>query len=462
MNFKSGEDLIKLRNHIGISQSGLAELSNIKQAKISSYELGKNLLNKNEFEKILFVLNNNELLNKVKDRKKRYQFSEKKNGIKNSERRRKYKVSDRNREFLSELNNLWESHLNDEKNINTLSLFSGCGGFSLGSSAAGYNILGNIEISNDAQRIYSLNFKSEFLSSDISKVSEHKLKELRKSLPKIQVIIGGPPCQGFSLTGKRDKEDKRNYLFKDYLRFVAMFSPKIAVMENVDKLLSMKNKEGELVIFKIEEEFKKIGYKIQYKKFNTSDFGVPQNRFRVFFVAVRDDINKEPSFPSKMYEEPNNQLNLRNVKEKYNFADAVSDLPFLESGENSNFHLHKTVDHPQHVIDWLWNVPEGKSAHDNESEDMRPPSGYNTTYKRQYWMKPASTVQTTFGMISGSNNVHPIATRSLTIREAARIQSFPDEFIFKGTKSGIRRSIGNAVPPLFAKYLMSFLRDEFF
>ena len=163
-----------------------------------------------------------------------------------------------------------------------------------------------------------------------------------------------------------------------------------------------------------------------------------------------------------MYEEPNNQLNLRNVKEKYNFADAVSDLPFLESGENSNFHLHKTVDHPQHVIDWLWNVPEGKSAHDNESEDMRPPSGYNTTYKRQYWMKPASTVQTTFGMISGSNNVHPIATRSLTIREAARIQTFPDEFIFKGTKSGIRRSIGNAVPPLFAMYLMSYLRDEFF
>ena len=153
MNFKSGEDLIKIRNHIGISQSGLAELSNIKQAKISSYELGKNLLNKNEFERILFVLNNNELLNKVKDRKKRYQFSEKRDGIRNTERRRKYKVSDRNREFLSELNNLWESHLNDEKNINTLSLFSGCGGFSLGSSAAGYNILGNIEISNDAQRI---------------------------------------------------------------------------------------------------------------------------------------------------------------------------------------------------------------------------------------------------------------------------------------------------------------------
>src|SRR4051812_14910211 len=111
------------------------------------------------------------------------------------------------------------------------------------------------------------------------------------------------------------------------------------------------------------------------------------------------------------------------------FGDAVSDLAYLESGERSEDPLHEAVRHPQHVIDWLWDVPQGKSAHDNEDAAKRPPSGYNTTYKRQVWDEPASTVQTTFGMISGCRNVHPIATRSLTVREAARIQSFPDSYL---------------------------------
>jgi DNA (cytosine-5)-methyltransferase 1 len=98
----------------------------------------------------------------------------------------------------------------------------------------------------------------------------------------------------------------------------------------------------------------------------------------------------------------------------------------------------------------LWDVPQGKSAHDNEDPRLRPPSGYNTTYKRQVWDEPAATVQTTSAMISGCRNVHPFATRSLTIREAARIQSFPDSFKFVGTTGAIRTGIGNAVPPLLA------------
>ena len=95
-------------------------------------------------------------------------------------------------------------------------------------------------------------------------------------------------------------------------------------------------------------------------------------------------------------------------------------------------------------------MPQGKSAHENEDSNLRPPSGYNTTYKRQIWNEPASTVQTTFGMISGCRNVHPIATRSLTVREAARIQSFPDTFKFVGSLGDVRATIGNAVPPLLA------------
>ncbi|MBU6435814.1 MAG: DNA cytosine methyltransferase, partial [Nitrospirae bacterium] len=112
-----------------------------------------------------------------------------------------------------------------------------------------------------------------------------------------------------------------------------------------------------------------------------------------------------------------------------------------------------------HVIEWLWDVPEGCSAHDNEDPNKRPPSGYNTTYKRQVWTEPASTVQTTFGMISGCRNVHPIATRSLTIREAARIQSFPDSYKFSGSLGAIRTGIGNAVPPLLAYQIACHIKN---
>ena len=126
-------------------------------------------------------------------------------------------------------------------------------------------------------------------------------------------------------------------------------------------------------------------------------------------------------------------------------------MEYLESGERSKTdEYHRAVDHPEHVIRWLVDVPEGKSAHDNKDPILRPPSGYNTTYKRQVWSEPAGTVATTYGMISGCRNVHPIATRALTTREALRLQSFPNSFKLIGNDGQIRTVIGNAVPPLLA------------
>jgi DNA (cytosine-5)-methyltransferase 1 len=168
----------------------------------------------------------------------------------------------------------------------------------------------------------------------------------------------------------------------------------------------------------------------------------------VVFVALRADINQQPTFPYKTHGYDSDLFN--DPKPYVTFADACSDLPYLESGGTSDDPLHFAVAHPEHVISWLWDVPQGKSAHDNSNPDDRPPSGYNTTYKRQVWNEPGGAVQTTFGMISGCRNVHPIATRSLTIREATRLQSFPDSFRFSGTLSTIRTGIGNAVPPLLA------------
>jgi DNA (cytosine-5)-methyltransferase 1 len=276
-----------------------------------------------------------------------------------------------------------------------------------------------------------------------------KLQEIADQIGEIDVIIGGPPCQGFSLSGKRDVNDPRNTLFRHYLRFVDKFRPKMALLENVRLLTSMKNENGGWVRDDILNEFEEHGYEIQLLKINAKGYGVPQHRERVLFVAVSKECDFRPSLPTVTFGLGSDLFG--GGAPHRTFADACSDLEYLESGEQSESDGHHfAVKHPAHVIEWLWNVPQGASAHENEDVNLRPPSGYNTTYKRQIWNEPASTVQTTFGMISGCRNVHPIATRSLTIREAARIQSFPDSYKFVGTSGTIRTGIGNAVPPLLS------------
>ena len=358
--------------------------------------------------------------------------------------------TERNSEYIELLNRLNSSHLQEKTDAPTaISLFSGCGGFSLGFSAAGYKIKGFLELEDDLRSIYRANFPDAVeMGADITKVSSEKLTELKNAIGAIDAIIGGPPCQGFSLSGKRDVNDPRNTLFKHYLRFVDTFRPKFAILENVRLLTSMKNSDNGYVKDDICNEFQRHGYRISFFEINASDYGVPQHRERVLFVAVRMDLECSPSLPIATHGDGSSLFSARSAVRT--FADATSDLPYLESGEQSADKMHAAVAHPSHVIEWLWNVEEGFSAHDNADPALRPPSGYNTTYKRQVWLEPAATVQTTFGMISGCRNVHPIATRSMTIREAARLQSFPDQYKFIGTLGAIRTGIGNAVPPLLA------------
>ena len=151
------------------------------------------------------------------------------------------------------------------------------------------------------------------------------------------------------------------------------------------------------------------------------------------------------------------------ISRKYRtFRDATKDLPILENGEKSSDPLHWSITHPEHIIKWLKDVPEGYSAHDNKDASLRPPSGFNTTYKRIKWDEPCSTISTNFSMISGCRNVHPTSTRSLTIREACRCQTFPDDYIFIGNWGNIRKAIGNAVPPLLSYTIAESIRSQLF
>ncbi len=441
----TGTELRRNRETLGLSQAKLAEISGVPQHLLSAFELGKNALSDVEACKVIAAFDSPETLQATIGRRKRYRQHVYSSVEHDPQRVARHAVTEGNATYL----NLLRSQNTDAlaNRYAAISLFSGCGGLSLGFKSAGFDIRGHVEVEESSRAIYEKNFPtSRRIATDITAISDAEIAAACKHIGEIDAIIGGPPCQGFSLSGKRDVEDARNYLFMHYLRFVKAFRPKVAVLENVRLLTSMKSRNGTLVKDDIQRAFSDQNYSVDMYEVNAKNYGVPQHRERVFFVAIRRDLNIRLSFPQRTHGDGGDLL----LNRWRSFADACSDLPYIESGEQSDDLLHIAVAHPQHVIDWLWDVPEGHSAHENADAAKRPPSGYNTTYKRQIWSEPGSTIQTTFGMISGCRNVHPIATRSLTIREAARIQSFPDNFIFEGTQGGIRTSIGNAVPPLLA------------
>lgn len=452
--FTDGTSLRTYREEIGLSQAKLAEVSGIPQHLLSAFELGKAQLSDDLTVRLQTSLKDDSLAKAVVARKKRYRQHEYFRRAHDPERSARHQRSSGNADYLQNLGALEQPGRSD---FSALSLFAGCGGLSLGFRSAGFQIKGFVEIDDGLSDIYQTNFpETPRIGSSIQEFSDDKLVDFVDKYGAVDVLLGGPPCQGFSLAGKRKIDDPRNELFLDYIRVVRYLRPKVAVLENVRLLTSMKTTSGIYVKDAIADEFREQGYDVGLFEINAKDYGVPQHRERVIFIAVDRELGKSPSLPQSEYGYAADLLG--ESKPYRTFADACSDLVYLESGEASNDPYHEAVSHPDHVIDWLWDVPEGSSAHDNEDPKMRPPSGYNTTYKRQVWNEPAATVQTTFGMISGCRNVHPIATRSLTVREAARIQSFPDSYRFAGSLGTIRTGVGNAVPPLLGRAIALHIR----
>lgn len=464
------------RKKYNISQTKIAEASGISKASISSWELGKSIPDEEDLAKVDIALSKmiKDIDNNVFDiRKKRITQSKKEKKdlppvIKTADdyiarlaNRENHKVNS----YRDELSNLYNRAI-APKAANApkaIALFSGCGGLSLGFAAEGFNLVGHVEIEDSANQIYENNFKgSKLLGNDICEISDEQMKNWTNTYGDIDVIIGGPPCQGFSLAGKRDSYDIRNQLYTYYVHMVSVIRPKIFVMENVRLLTSMKTPDGKLFIDCIVASFSEVGYHITKREIDSSDYGVPQSRERVILVGVRDDMVNQFSFPAGEYVNDQQSNLLFESKHKLTFRDATFDLKALESGEKSSDLLHWSIVHPEHVIKWLKDVPEGYSAHENANPELRPPSGFNTTYKRIVWDEPCSTISTNFSMISGCRNVHPTSTRSLTIREATRAQSFPDEFVFTGKWGDIRKAIGNAVPPLLAAVIAKEIHKQYF
>lgn len=309
--------------------------------------------------------------------------------------------------------------------MNYIDLFSGAGGMSLGFERQGFKNLFAIEFDKDAAETYRRNFPTNYLiENDIKKVSDQEILDLVEDID-VDLVIGGPPCQGFSIAGNIGRkfiDDERNYLFKEFVRVVNLVRPKFFVMENVARMATHKN--GETIV-EICEEFENIGYDVDYKVLNSVNFNVPQNRRRIFVVG---SLGYDFEFP----EGNENRISVK---------EAIGDLPALVNGEKSSIPNHFAMNHTKQMLKKMSYVTDGGDRNDIPKE-LRPKSGDARKYIKYNSSQPSVTVTGDMRKI-----FHYEQNRALTARELARLQTFPDSFIFEGPSISVQQQIGNAVPP---------------
>lgn len=342
------------------------------------------------------------------------------------------------------------------KKINVVDLFAGVGGLSYGfSKIDDFNIILANEIEPDIAKAYSINHPNvNMLNCDINSLTEEKIKENLNGQT-VDLVVGGPPCQSYSTLGKRQMDERAN-LFLQYKRVLQVLKPKAFVFENVTGLLSMD--KGKLFP-KIQKEFEDIGYKLKFKVLNAVDYGVPQLRERVILVGIQNENNFE--YPKATHG--------KGLKPYVTLEDAIGDLPKIKSGETSNVYSnksnndflkfvrnngntlteHSAPNNGTHLIKIMETLGDGESK-DDLPESIRPKSGYGNTYAKLWWKKPSTTITRNFACPSSSRCIHPRDSRAMTIREGARLQSFPDDYKFYGSDGMKRLEIGNAVPPLLS------------
>ena len=332
-------------------------------------------------------------------------------------------------------------------------LFAGVGGLSLGFEQAGFEVPFAVEFDKDIAAAYEKNHAGTTMyNSDISILDPH---ELLKRHGRVDVIVGGPPCQGFSQKGKRlSVNDDRNFLFRQYVRFVDVFRPKYFVIENVPNIVTTANGYFKDEIVK---EFSTLGYDVKAKVFDVSEFGVPQQRRRAVFIGQLVKNTVKFPMPTGKY---------------VTVGEAISDMISLESGEGCDLSPYKTspqndyqrtmrkgscggvknhqaTSHSKVAIQRMKMIPKGMGKEVLPAEHLTK-SIYSGTWCRMIEDEVAATITTRFDTPSSGRFTHPTQNRCITVREAARIQSFPDWYHFEGNRTDVARQVGNAVPPLMA------------
>ena len=365
-------------------------------------------------------------------------------------------------------------------------LFCGAGGLSHGLTQAGYNPVLGLDFDEEALASYAANHReTPVIGRDISRVSG---AEIKKIIGKRQVdlLAGGPSCQGFSTHGKREADDPRNFLFKHFMRVTEEIKPRWVLIENVKGLLTYRDGYFRNVIC---ESLQRLGYEVACKVLCAADYGVPQFRHRIFFIANR--IGVPLSFPNSTHGDMEaTTLFGRSVRPYVTVGDALEDLPLLMNSEvdptkystSPQCSYQRAMRAGSRVLTHHYGRPLSAQADQlarfiGEGQGLRSAPSHalperfkkmrristgelrrdcTTLYYRLDRKRPSYTITCNFRNVASGPFMHPIENRSISPREAARLMSFNDNYIFTG--SGVPRQIGNAVPPLFAKAVASHIR----
>lgn len=342
-------------------------------------------------------------------------------------------------------------------------LFAGVGGLSLGFEQAGFEVAIANEYDAEIAQAYQKNHSAaKMVVGDITSLDLNEV--FGPYADKIDVVIGGPPCQGFSQKGQRKTiHDERNFLFQYYIKVVELIRPRYFVMENVPNLLTA---EKGYFLAEIKELFNNLGYNLNAGILNAADYGIPQNRRRAVIIGKRDGAS--PKLPIKCEDNPT-------------IWDAISDLAFLGSGEgeemqpyplsttsayaqslrenNDILYNHVATKHSKVALERLALIPPNCGKEVLPDKHLTK-SIYSGTWSRMVKDDISVTITTRFDTPSSGRFTHPFLDRAITVREAARIQSFPDDFIFIGTKGSCMKQVGNAVPPRLANAIARVIKKD--
>lgn len=357
--------------------------------------------------------------------------------------------------------------------IKVVSLFSGGGGLDLGFISEGYDILWAIDNTPNAVQTYKHNIGNHIICEDINRIDP-------QIIPRADVVIGGPPCQSFSLAGKRQTEDARGQLVWKYIDIISSIKPRAFVFENVTGLQSAKNKAGQKILPMLMDAFREIGYTISFRVLNSADYGVPQLRKRIIIVGLQGKEAFE--FPKPTHDEQGIVL-----KKYVSVKDALSDLPPASTQKNARLNYicdpsndyQKTMRSSNGVTDHfiprmseldkyiVQHVKPGGNYMDIPADvnsarirRLQTSGGHTTCYGRLTPDKPSYTINTYFNRPNVGCNIHYSENRLITVREALRLQSFPDSYeIISSSNQGKNLIVGNAVPPLLGKIIARKLKE---
>jgi DNA (cytosine-5)-methyltransferase 1 len=338
-------------------------------------------------------------------------------------------------------------------------LFCGAGGLSLGLTQAGWQPMLAVDLWGEAVETHAKNLPGHpVISDDIHALTAARLRRLIDDSP--DWIVGGPPCQGYSTVGRRDRSDPRNQMFREFMRVVSLLKPHGFVLENVLGLRDMS------FVNEVRSAFQRLGYTVVPMVLTAADYGVPQLRRRVLFVGHRD---------RGVFQGPERT---HAPVEYVTVFDAISDLPVVTPGETVTAYTrqarnryqrrlradsrvlqgHTVSAHPPHLVEAISHIPDGGNRN-SIPDHLQPSSGFHNSYSRLASWMPAVAVTSNMGKPSATRCVHPFQHRGLTAREGARLQGFPDTFHFAGGIVSQRLQVANAVPPILARAIGEALDD---